>query len=299
MATDIAFALGVLAVLGNRVPLSLKIFVTALAIVDDIIAVLVIAIFYTDRIQVLSLVVGLAGVALCFGANLMGVRKPAVYAVIGVCVWYFVLKSGVHATVAGVLLAFTIPARTYLDPDLFLTRSRWLLDSLETAPPNSVEAHAAIHSLEAQCELIESPLHRIEHFLHPWVSFLVMPMFAFANAGVRILGNVLAAVKHPVSLGVVLGLFIGKPIGIWFFAWIAAKTRLATPPGELSWGKIFGAGWLCGIGFTMSLFIATLAFGDGALLDMSKIGILAASLAAGACGSIFLLRGTEPSAARH
>jgi NhaA family Na+:H+ antiporter len=290
MATDIAFALGVLALLGNRVPLSLKIFVTALAIVDDIIAVLVIAVFYTDRIQVLSLVVGLAGVALCFGANLLGVRKPAVYAVIGVCVWYFVLKSGVHATVAGVLLAFTIPARRYVDRESFVTRCRRLLDKFEGAETNSAEAHAAIHSLEAQCELVESPLQRIEHFLHPWVGFLIMPLFAFANAGVRIIGNVVAAVTHPVSLGVLLGLFVGKPIGIWLFAWVAAKTRLATVPAELTWRRIFGAGWLCGIGFTMSLFIATLAFGDGPLLDMAKIGTLAASLAAGICASVFLMR---------
>jgi NhaA family Na+:H+ antiporter len=294
MATDIAFALGLLTVLGNRIPLSLKVFVTALAIVDDIIAVLVIAIFYTDRIQILSLVAGVAGVALCLGANLLGVRKPAVYTAIGIFVWVAVLKSGVHATVAGVLLAFTIPARTYVDRDLFLKRGRWLLDKFETAQPHSLEAHAAIHTLEGQCELIQSPLHRIEHYLHPWVSFFVMPIFAFANAGVRILGNVPAAVKHPVSLGVALGLFIGKPIGIWFFAWVSVKLRLATPPAELSFGKIFGAGWLCGIGFTMSLFVATLAFGDGVLLDMSKIGTLAASLAAGTCGSIFLLRRAEP-----
>jgi NhaA family Na+:H+ antiporter len=192
--------------------------------------------------------------------------------------------------VAGFLLAITIPARTYVDRDLFLKRSHWLIHRFETASPNSFEAHSAIQTLEGQCELIESPLHRIEHYLQPWVSFLVMPMFAFANAGVRILGKVTTAAKHPVSLGIALGLLIGKPIGIWFFAWMSAKLRLATPPAELSWGQILGAGWVCGIGFTMSLFIATLAFGDGALLDMSKIGILAASLSAGICGGIFLLR---------
>jgi Na+:H+ antiporter, NhaA family len=290
MATDIAFALGVLAVLGNRVPVSLKVFVTALAIADDIIAVLVIALFYTDRIDVFSLAVGLGGVVLSFGANLLGVRKPAFYAVIGICVWCAVLKSGVHATVAGVLLAFTIPARTYIDRDLFLKSSRWLLDRFEAAAPNSSEAQSAIHSMEAQCELVESPLHRIEHFLHLWVSFLVMPLFALANAGVRILGNGLAAVTHPVSLGVVLGLFVGKPLGIWFFAWISARTGMATPPADLSWGRIFGAAWLSGIGFTMSLFIAALAFGDGALLDMAKIGTMGGSLAAGICGSMILLR---------
>lgn len=228
--------------------------------------------------------------ALCFGTNLLGVRKPAVYAVIGVFVWFAVLKSGVHATVAGVLLAFTIPARTYIDGDLFLKRGRWLLDRFEAAAPDSAEAHSVIHSVEAHCELIESPLHRIEHFLHPWIAFLIMPLFAFANAGVRVLGNGLAAVTHPVSLGVALGLFLGKPIGISLFAWISKKTGLATGPAELSWGRILGAGWLSGIGFTMSLFIAGLAFGEETLLDMAKIGTMAASLAAGIFGSIVLIR---------
>jgi len=296
MATDIAFALGVLALLGNRVPLSLKIFVTALAIVDDIIAVLVIAIFYTAQIHFFSLAAGLALVAISFGANLLGVRKPAVYALIGIGVWFAVLHSGVHATVAGVLLAFTIPARTYLDRDHFLNRCRRLLDRFEAARPNSGEAHGAIHTLEIQCELVESPLHRIERSLQPWVSFLVMPLFAFANAGVRFLGNALAAAQHPVGLGVALGLFLGKPLGIWLFARLSAVIRLATPPAEVSWGKIFGASWVCGIGFTMSLFIATLAFGEGTLLVMSKIGTLAASLGAGLCGSVFLLRRGEPHA---
>jgi Na+:H+ antiporter, NhaA family len=289
MATDIAFALGVLALLGDRVPVSLKIFVTALAIVDDIIAVLVIAFFYTAEIHFVSLAAGLAGVALSFGLNLLGVRKPAVYAVLGVCVWCAVLKSGVHATVAGVLFAFTIPARTYIDRARFLKQGRWLFDRFETAKPNSFEEHAAIHTLETQCELIQSPLHRIEHALQPWVAFFVMPVFAFSNAGVHILGNVLAAAKNSVSLGVAIGLFVGKPIGISLFAWFATKTGVATQPSAVSWGQILGSSWLCGIGFTMSLFIATLAFGQSNLLDMSKIGTLAASVAAAICGSMFLL----------
>jgi len=290
MATDIAFALGVLTLLGSRVPLSLKVFVAALAIVDDILTVLVIALFYTEKIELFSLVAGLAGVALCVGANLLGVRKPAFYAAIGIFVWCAVLKSGVHATVAGVLLSFAIPARTYVDRGLFLGRSRRVLDQFEAAPPNSSEAHTAIHTLEEQCELVQSPLQRIEHNLHPWVSFLIMPLFAFANAGVRILGKIVPAVQHPVSLGVAFGLFVGKPLGICFFAWLSEKARLASRPGEISWSQIFGASCLCGIGFTMALFIGTLAFGGGTLLDMSKIGILAASLAAGLCGSVFLLR---------
>jgi NhaA family Na+:H+ antiporter len=290
MATDIAFVLGVLAILGSRLPVSLKVFVTALAIADDLIAVLVIAVFYTDRIQVLSLALGLAGVALCFGANAMGIRKPVFYAVVGIFVWYAVLKSGVHATVAGVLLAFTIPARTYTDRDSFIKHSRSLIDQFEAALQNSAEAHSAVHTMNTQLELVESPLHRVEHFLHPWVSFVIMPLFAFANSGVRVLGNLGTAARHPVSIGIVLGLFLGKPLGIWLFARMSAKFGIATVPPELSWGALLGAAWLCGLGFTMSLFIATLAFGEGNLLGMSKIGILAASLASGVCASLFLIR---------
>jgi NhaA family Na+:H+ antiporter len=277
---------------------SLKVFVTALAIVDDIIAVFIIALFYTDHIHLLSLVLGFAGIALCVAINLLGVSKPVIYAVIGICVWCAVLKSGVHATVAGVLLAFTIPARTYLDRESFLRRSRWLLDVFENAPQNSFESHAAIHTLENQCELVESPLHRLEHYLQPWVSFLVMPLFAFANAGVRILGNTYSAVKHPVTIGVVLGLFVGKPLGIWLFAWVSSRIGVAASPPDLSWTSILGASWLCGIGFTMSLFIAALAFDGGTLLDMAKIGILAASAAAGVSGSLFFLSQPRPDVAR-
>jgi NhaA family Na+:H+ antiporter len=288
MATDIAFALGVLALLGNRVPVSLKIFVTALAIADDILAVLVIAVFYTAEIHFLSLSAGLAGVALSFAANLLGIRKPAIYALIGLGIWCAMLNSGVHATVAGILLAFTIPARTYLDREQFLDKARWLLDRFAGARPSSAEAHAAVHTLEIQCELVESPLHRIERRLQPWVSFFIMPLFALANAGVHILGNTRSAISHPVALGVALGLFLGKPLGISFFAWISAKLGLAALPEMVSWRQLFGVSWLCGIGFTMSLFIANLAFGEGALLDMSKIGTLAASAGAGLCGALVL-----------
>jgi len=295
MATDIAFVLGVLALLAKRVPISLKIFVTALAIADDLIAVLVIALFYTERIHVLSIVLGLAGIALCFGANLLGIRKPVIYGLIGAFVWYAVLKSGVHATVAGVLLAFTIPARTYVDRDAFLERTRRLMERFARAPDNSAEAHSTLHTMESQFALVESPLHRIEHALHPWVSFAIMPLFAFSNAGVRILGNINAAARHPVSLGVLLGLFLGKPVGIWLFARISAKSGLASAPPALSWSALFGVAWLCGIGFTMSLFIASLAFGEGVLLNLSKIGILAASLTSGTCACVFLLKRPHPS----
>ncbi len=290
MATDIAFALGVLALLGSRVPVGLKVFVAALAIVDDIFGVLVIAMFYTKHISLVALGLSFVGVAVSFGANWLGIRNPVVYALIGVCVWFGVLNSGVHATIAGILLAFTIPARNSLNKTEFLRQSRYLLDQFETHDLNSAQAHHAIHALEQKCEMIESPLHRIEHGLQPCVSFLIMPIFAFANAGVHILGKVGAAVTHPITLGVLLGLLLGKPLGITMFARLAAYTGLASRPASVSWGLIFGASWLCGIGFTMSLFIASLALGDGDLLDMAKIGTMAASIGAGCIGSLLLLK---------
>ena len=288
MATDIAFALGVLVVLGKRVPTSLKVFVTALAIVDDILSIAVIAVFYTHEIHWVSLALGLGGILVSAVANRMGIRQPVVYALIGLGVWLAVLKSGVHATLAGVLLGFTIPARTYTDRNQFLKRSRWLIDRFEQAGPGSFEEQSALHSLETQCELIEPPLHRIEHRLQPWVGFVVMPLFAFANAGVRIVGHVAEAARHPVTWGVVLGLLFGKPIGISLFAWISTKIRFAVRPADATWWQIVSASSLCGIGFTMSLFIATLAFGEGYLLDMAKIGTLAASALASICGVVLL-----------
>jgi NhaA family Na+:H+ antiporter len=261
--------------------------------VDDIVAVLVIALFYSQEIHFLSLFIGLAGLLISMGANLLGVRKPAIYALVGVFVWVAVLKSGVHATIAGVLLAFTIPARTYLNREAFVQRCRALLSRFETSRPHSFEEHASVHTLEAQCELFESPLHRVEHYLQPWVSFLIMPLFAFTNAGVRIIGKIIPAAQHPVGIGVALGLFLGKPLGIWAVALLSAKLKWAAPPVDVSWRQIFGASWICGIGFTMSLFIAGLAFTDGNLLDIAKIAILIASAAAAVCGSIFLIRESD------
>src|SRR5271163_181301 len=241
MATDIAFALGVLALLGSRVPASLKVFVAALAIVDDIFGVLVIALFYTAHISYVSLLLGFVGVGVSFAANWAGIRQPAVYAFIGVFVWFAVLQSGVHATIAGVLLAFSIPVKSSVDKANFLSRCRRVLDRFEKADPNSTEAHAAIHTLESQCEKVDTPLHRIEHSLQPWVSFLIMPVFAFSNAGVHVLGKIEAAVQNPVTLGVMLGLLFGKPLGIMGFAWLAHKTKLGAPPDGVEWRQIFGA----------------------------------------------------------
>jgi NhaA family Na+:H+ antiporter len=295
MATDIAFALGVLALLGSRVPVSLKIFVTALAIVDDIAGVLVIAIFYTEEISYRSLIAGLIGIAISYLANRLGVRRPLVYALIGILVWLATLKSGVHATIAGILLAFTIPTDTYLDVSSFVERARRLVDRIEGhqscgAESDTHSCQGVAHNLERTAEQLQQPLYRIEHLLQPWVTFLIMPLFALANAGVHILGHVGGALHSPVSHGVALGLFMGKPIGITLFSWLAIKSGLAAGPKDAGMTKLIGASCLCGIGFTMSLFIANLAFGKSLELDLSKIGTLSASLLSGILGSVILSR---------
>jgi Na+:H+ antiporter, NhaA family len=289
MATDIAFTLGVLALLGKSVPAVLKIFVTALAIVDDIFGVLVIAFFYTVHISILSLVLTVLGLATSCMANWLGIRKPVVYGVIGVLVWLAVLKSGVHATIAGVLMAFTIPASSPEDRASFLRSSRSLLDGIEATEEHSVAEHDMFQALESQSICMQSPLHRIEHSIQPWISFLIMPLFALANTGVHV-GNISEVSTNRVVLAVALGLLLGKAAGISSFAWLAVKLGIASLPQQVNWKQVFGASCLCGIGFTMSLFIAGLAFEKGELLDMAKIGILAGSASAGVVGTLILKR---------
>jgi Na+:H+ antiporter, NhaA family len=297
MATDIAFALGVLALLGPRVPVALKIFLTALAIVDDIGAVLVIAVFYTADIAWPML--GWAGVilALLLVAGRAHVRHPAVYLIPGVAVWALFLASGVHATVAGVLLAMTIPARTLIDEDEFIERAGGALDEFRNASGpevtvmNNREQQEALRALEHATDEAQAPLMKMEHKLHGVVAFGIMPLFALANAGVPLGGEMVSGVAWSVTLGVVVGLVLGKPLGITLFAWLAVRLGAAALPAGAGWRALHGVSWLGGIGFTMSLFVAGLAFGDAALLDSAKLGILAASLVAGAAGAVLLLRG--------
>ncbi len=296
MATDIAFALGVLALLGSRVPASLKVFLAAFAIADDIGAVLVIALFYTAHINVTALGVGFGVLLLSALANGSGVRRPLIYAFLGLLAWVAFLESGVHATVAGVLLAMTIPARTRLEPGEFLAQSRDVLDHFERADAaggeEEDERQAALHTLEVACERVQTPLLRMEHALHPWVSFFIMPVFALANAGVALSGGG-AGLVSPVPLGIILGLMVGKPLGVTLFAWLAVKSGVADKPDGVSWRHLHGAGWLGGIGFTMALFIAGLAFADPALQSVAKLGILTASLVAGVVGYLILFRSAE------
>jgi NhaA family Na+:H+ antiporter len=300
MATDIAFALGVLALLGPRAPLSLKVFLAALAIVDDIGAVLVIALFYTKGVSWTAL--ALAGVFLLgmLVLNRLGARHPGAYLLFGVALWVAFLQSGIHATISGVLAAMAIPARTRIDTEEFLERGRALMRDFDAAgvEDRSVltnhDQQAVIQSLEDACEEAQAPLQRIEHDLQLWVAFLIVPLFALANAGVHLTGDFGAAFTHPVTLGVILGLVVGKPIGITFFSWLAVRIGVAAMPAGVTWRALHGVSWLGGIGFTMSLFIATLAFTDGTLVTEAKIGILTASLVAGVVGWA-LIRGTQES----
>jgi NhaA family Na+:H+ antiporter len=301
MATDIAFALGVLALLGPRVPASLKIFLAALAIADDIGAVLVIAVFYTSDLSWTSLGVASGILATLFALTTAGVRRPAVYALLGVALWLAMLESGIHATIAGVLLAMAIPARTLIDEDEFLRRAQASLREFELAcgPESTVLSsraqQEAVEALETACEEVQAPLLKIEHKLHGIVAYGIMPLFAFANAGIQIGAELFAALSLPVTLGVMLGLLLGKPLGITLFARVAVRLGLAASPAGASWRALHGVSWIGGIGFTMSLFIANLAFGSGPLLDSAKVGILAASLTAGVVGFALLRGAAAPS----
>jgi len=253
-ATDIAFALGVLSLFGSRVPTSLKVFLATLAIVDDLAAVLIIAVFYTAKINLAALGGAALTVVLLLVFNRLKVSRLAPYVVLGIALWWLVLLSGVHATVAGVLLAMTIP-----------------LNASKGAPDD-----------------MTSPLHQLEHRLAPWVAFLIVPVFGFANAGVSFAGMSRSVLAEPVTLGVAAGLFVGKQLGVFFASWLAIRAGFARLPVAASWAQFYGVSLLCGIGFTMSLFIGLLAFRDPALQDEVKIGVLAGSLASALAGVALL-----------
>jgi NhaA family Na+:H+ antiporter len=295
MATDIAFALGVLALVAPRAPSGLKIFLAALAIVDDIGAVLVIALFYTGAIAWGAL--GMAGlILLLLGAlNVLRVRHLTPYLVLGLGLWFFVHESGVHATVAGVLLAFAIPTTTRINAAEFSAKSRRLLEHFDRTETGdllvltSKGQQEAIIGLERASERATAPLLRLEHALHGFSAFVVMPLFAFSNAGVGLNGSF----GGGVATAVILGLAVGKPLGIAGAALAAVRLRLATLPDGVGWTALHGCAWLGGIGFTMSLFIATLAFGDTPLLEAAKAGILAGSILAGTIGAILVRRATS------
>jgi NhaA family Na+:H+ antiporter len=257
-ATDIAFSVGVLALLGSRIPASLKIFLLALAIIDDLGAIVIIALFYTEHLSPDSLLPAAAGVAVLWGLNARGISRPAPYVLTGLFIWVCVLKSGVHATLAGVAVALAVPLR----PDT-----------------------------PGQPSLLE----QLEESLHPWVAFAVLPLFAFANAGVSLQGLSLAKLLQSVPLGIALGLLVGKPLGIVGATWLAVKGGLAPRPEGASWRQILGIGMLGGIGFTMSLFIGTLAFPDPVHAAQLRLGVLAGSIVSAVVGYLQLVgSGSDP-----
>ncbi|MCW5907933.1 MAG: Na+/H+ antiporter NhaA [Chitinophagales bacterium] len=299
MATDIAFSLGILALLGRRIPLSLKIFLTAFAIVDDLGAVAVIAVFYTEQVELIYLAIGMGFLATMIAGNYLGVRNPVFFLTLGVGgVWLAFLFSGVHATVAGILAAFTIPVNTLISRNDFIASSEILMKKLAVVPDSgtqlpSEEQVTLIDELKELRRKAESPLQKLEHQLHPFVMYFVMPLFAFANAGVVLTEGLESIWEHSVSMGIILGLIVGKFTGISLFAWLACKVRIAELPKEISWNMMLGTALLGGVGFTMSLFIAGLAFNDPALLDLTKLSILIASAIAGTGGYLWLRWATK------
>ncbi|MFA7447415.1 MAG: Na+/H+ antiporter NhaA [Weeksellaceae bacterium] len=300
MATDIAFALGVLYLLGNRIPFSLKVFLTALAIVDDLGAVMVIAFFYTSDISVLSLLVGLLFVGLMFVANRIGVRNILFYAILGIGgVWLAFLMSGVHATIAAVLAAFMIPADVRIKESTFLKKIRHHLNQFEEIDPNDETPTLTGDQVEILSETSKDindavpPLQRLEHTMHPYVTYLVLPIFALANAGISLSIDFEELFSTNVALGVALGLLVGKIVGIVGFTLLFIKLKIAPWPEGMNVRNLFGISLLAAIGFTMSLFITSLAFTHEEYMTQAKIGIFTASLIGGVLGYWVLSKGAK------
>jgi NhaA family Na+:H+ antiporter len=287
VATDIAFVAGFLALLGSRVPSSLKVMLMSLAIADDIGAILLIALFYSSEISWVALGLATAGFSLTYFFNRIGVRQVSIYVVIGAAIWLAFLKSGVHPTVAGVLLGFLTPSRAWVGTPGFPNVLTNVLERLAKSSDQSTQKQRqqALGLLAATAREGTSPLERLEVGLHPWVAFLIMPLFALANAGV---GVEVASLGSPVALAVATALVLGNPIGIVLFSWIATKLGFARLPSEVNWKIMLGAGCLGGIGFTMSIFIAGLAL-QGNLLDEAKVGILGGSAISALLGCSLLL----------
>ncbi|HIA47909.1 MAG TPA: Na+/H+ antiporter NhaA [Candidatus Hydrogenedentes bacterium] len=312
MATDIAFAAGCIALLRKWVPLSLMVFLVALAIVDDLGAVTVIALFYTEKIAVGPLVVGGSLIVLSFCMGQLGIRRTWPYVVIGIIIWFAFLESGIHATIAGVLLAFTIPEKARYHTHNFRGRMETLigkfddaeklwdddLSVVETDLKDLMVNHAQqglIRRMNDECHFVEAPLQRIEHNIEPFSVFVIMPIFAFANAGVHLeLSHLGEMIKQPITLGIIFGLFIGKPLGIVLASFVMVKLGFASLPRGVTWAQLTGVGFLAGIGFTMSLFVNELAFlgiepeQAEELISSGKIGIFIASILSAVVGLVWL-----------
>ncbi len=300
MATDIAFALGLLAMLGNRVPLNLKIFLTALAIADDLGAVMVIALFYTESIDFYELLYAGFFLVVLAVANLAGVRRTVFYALVGFTgVWIAFIYSGVHATIAGVLIALTIPARTKINETDYMERLSAHLHKFKNENPDKKstlltkkQVHL-ISDIEKLSKKAHTPLQKLEHALHPVTAYFILPVFALSNAGVHIDGRIDDMMIHPISLGIIAGLVLGKFLGISLFSRLMVKLKIAILPEGVSWNQIYGAAFLAGIGFTMSIFISDLAFKDESFKQIAKVGIICASILSAVIGMVWLRMTSE------
>lgn len=295
MATDIAFALGVLSALGKRVSISVKVFLVSLAVADDLGAIIVIALFYSSGISFEWLAVAVGIVAVLVALNKAGIKALTPYMILGVLLWIAVHNCGVHATIAAVVLAFTIPVAPKIDTLTFMEKIKTMIKDFQESEKQKdgillqSEQVEALYHIAKHKNAVQNPLLRLEHALAPYSNYLIMPIFAFANAGVSIGSNIDFGIDH-VFLGIFFGLVVGKPLGIFTFTFLAEKLGIAARPKGVTWVEIFGAGALGGIGFTMSMFVTNLAFsGEHALVatDVAKISILIASLSAGILGSIF------------
>lgn len=292
MATDIAFALGIMYLLGDKVPISFKIFLTAIAIVDDMGAVAVIAFFYTSDISIFNLALVGVFLLILLGANYLGVRNTLFYTIFGIAgLWLAVLLSGVHATIAGVLLAFTIPGSKKINTRLFLRKTRQLsyrIKSMFKEEKDEDEISDHIEKFSSLSKEATAPLHRLENDLHPFVNFVILPLFAFANAGVTITQEAFSHLLSPVTLGVISGLLVGKIVGVFLFTKLAVVFNISSLPEGVTFKHVFGIGILASMGFTMSIFITELAFDSDMYKTQAKIGILSASIIAGFCGYFYL-----------
>jgi NhaA family Na+:H+ antiporter len=296
MATDIAFVLGLLSLIGNRVNINLKIFLTALAIADDLGAILIIAIFYTESINFMELIYAGFFLLILIIANRLGIRRATFYAIVGgLGVWMSFLYSGVHATIAGVLIAMTIPVKTKINESAYIGRLEKAIFRFKNEEPNQSSLLTSsqvelINDIEKLSNDAHTPLQKIEHSLHPVVTYFILPLFALSNAGIHIEGSIFRLMIHPISLGIILGLLFGKFIGIMVFSKIAVWLKIASLPEKVTWKQIYGAGFMAGIGFTMSIFITELAFYSDDQKQIAKVGIMTVSIIAAILGMTLLSR---------
>lgn len=296
IATDIAFSLAILSTLGKRIPFGIRIFLTAFAIADDLGAILVIALFYTPQIHLTYLAGSLLVCLGFFALNRFWVRNPLAYIVLGIVLWFMIAHSGLHATISGVIISMFIPAKSRFNTDVFMRMVRERLELIKCEGDDCGytimvnRAHLdAVQAINTACDNVETPLQRMEHALEPWVAYLVLPLFAISNAGVVLEGlDLKITLLHPVTLGIAIGLALGKPIGVTLFTWLATRILRIDLIGGVTWPMVLGVGFLGGIGFTMSLFIAALSFTEPHYQEYAKMGIIIGSIVGGVCGYIIL-----------